>query len=640
MPNPNDIDLDLARGLFTMFPPMIRDSLAESNAFLEKFDFQLDATISFGSSGFAIKRSVLYPTIRQLYANNQAPMQIASREGKPVEIALVRENETLSIRLTDGTRTHFGPSFWFLSPDRQFRQAEFEKEARDQNLPDHVAAEWRSKIAEGPLSDGQVDELHEQFRLTPESVAAAIAGEVRKKDSNVSVLVPRSLEYYERLVGPLKDAGTVQEFLEQTEPAFINQLLSWDFDRGLAQCLLSCAHPSFAQLIPLQARDPKAVENFFLWLEERGDRFSQIAGLEIGIRAIEEHPALEPILIRLIRSIIADDPSEKAGRLSLSANIFIFVDGELSRVGVFRNSPPFYRRLAAIGQAALIERELLDRGIDAEAPADWATSGRGQYFYIQSLADMRREPRWLPDLMTGEQLRFEFLSRIQIAAESIRGSSISAEFGELLYGEHEHSLPQQIELPFSGLPGPLEGGSEAPLVLPPEFFAELKQLDVRKVLQGRAFAGVVNLALVFRVEPEVAALIAQTLRTVKYRLSLGEQDGVSFALLAGLAVVAAVTRSKELADEVRILARVLRRRGEVDDISDNQMRIALISCSAVSELDAWSQAVGEWLTELAYENLTPESARALRSHVRQLCRVQPALWRYCAKADAALASMR
>jgi hypothetical protein len=120
---------------------------------------------------------------------------------------------------------------------------------------------------------------------------------------------------------------------------------------------------------------------------------------------------------------------------------------------------------------------------------------------------------------------------------------------------------------------------------------------------------------------------------------LGKDEGMTFPLLAGLVLIAAITRSPELVEEVRILARVLRGRGELSNRADNQMRIAMIACTSRYDLDEWCKAVGDWFLELAFEEMNIEMASGLRSHLRQLSHIVPQLWQYSAKADAALSAV-
>ena len=86
----------------------------------------------------------------------------------------------------------------------------------------------------------------------------------------------------------------------------------------------------------------------------------------------------------------------------------------------------------------------------------------------------------------------------------------------------------------------------------------------------------------FRFDQEIAGLIADLLRKVKYRLSLRSNSEITFTILMGLASIAASARHPGLADEVRVLTRVLTRRGELSGDFAGRVRIALL-CLRLSE---------------------------------------------------------
>jgi len=111
-----------------------------------------------------------------------------------------------------------------------------------------------------------------------------------------------------------------------------------------------------------------------------------------------------------------------------------------------------------------------------------------------------------------------------------------------------------------------------------------------------------------------------------------------FPLLHGLAKVAAVTRSAELAGEVRILVRAVRR-GRSKKLSPEACaRVALVACAANSEQSDWAKSIGEWLTELAFTEMTTEEAVSLQSDLHLLLHIEPDLWGTCGRAQAALAA--
>jgi hypothetical protein len=101
-------------------------------------------------------------------------------------------------------------------------------------------------------------------------------------------------------------------------------------------------------------------------------------------------PELEPYLISLVKQI-RDDVDSVLHGIKLFSALFILVNGGLSQLRLMADTPPFYRRLASLAQAALIQRKLVNSSVN-ENFYEWAMNNRGEQIYWQSYADMRLEP--------------------------------------------------------------------------------------------------------------------------------------------------------------------------------------------------------------------------------------------------------
>ena len=111
------------------------------------------------------------------------------------------------------------------------------------------------------------------------------------------------------------------------------------------------------------------------------------------------------------------------------------------------------------------------------------------------------------------------------------------------------------------------------------------------------------------------------------------------SLLSGLATVASVTRSADLAEEVRILMRVVRRKVGIDISQENAMRISLVAAAAHADIAEWCKFVGDCMTEFAFEDMSLDEALALRHNIRILRELEPRLWVTTARADAAISAL-
>ena len=190
------------------------------------------------------------------------------------------------------------------------------------------------------------------------------------------------------------------------------------------------------------------------------------------------------------------------------------------------------------------------------------------------------------------------------------------------------------------LPGPLEGEviANQPSI-PDQVMKDMTASLEADRLEPSSFAGIVNMALLYKVSASHAGLAATALRRVRYSIENADDEGSTFGLIGGLANLAAVTRATDLAETLRVLARVMRRRKRLNPDPDDELRIAMVAAASHEGLEDWARFAGEWITELAYEVVEKESAQSFLPKLRRLVQIEPALARHCAVADAALASI-
>jgi hypothetical protein len=502
------------------------------------------------------------------------------------------------------------------------------RKLRNAALDDERFAAWRRILSDREIDDEEVDELLKQFRLVPRYFAAAIERNLRRKKIGIDVLVPDEVIYFDRLVGKPGPSDDLEQFLKRriTEGRHLD----------LSDALLFSSHPFGPQSVLLDAIDPAKVLEFFDWVEHAGDRFSQVGAVECGLKHLSKMPHLAPHLQSLIRIIQSDNPSDSNGRLELLCGLIMLVDGELARTGIAHDRQPFWRRLAAIAHAAVLERAILSVNMLPDDFIAWCRESRGFHFYSQTFIDMRQEPRWNPDLLSAEQLKAEFIGRIAAAAPENVIALLVDGSQDIFDRDSASSLIAQVVFPFSFLPGPLEGGTRPVAAMPQEIESNLNAMLRSETLTAKSFVTLVNSALLYPLDGEFARLAAEGLARVKYDLPNIKSSDEAFHLLVGLAIVASVTRSEALANEVRILMRAVRRKPDIQIEQENTFRICLLAAAAFADLTAWARYLGDCATELALEDMPRQSIKALWQFVEVLRQLEPALWQTTSRADAAL----
>ena len=289
-----------------------------------------------------------------------------------------------------------------------------------------------------------------------------------------------------------------------------------------------------------------------------------------------------------------------------------------------------------MSQAALIHRQLVNSGIQYDPFCEWAFNNLDEQYYMQSLVDMRLEPRWNPDLAAPSHLKAEFFGRIMIAATNYEKNIKGGELHSLILGSEHGSLLSLCEFPRPYFPGPLEGAENSPNSLPADLSEAIEaQLNADEVGPS-SFIALVNSAMIFRVDSDQAELAAKALKLGNYRLANVEDKSQLLGILNGLATVAAVARNRALADELQILARKYRHDAKYGLSIDEALRICLVAAASRADLNDWREFAGDRLTELAFGELEGDEGNTLHSYLQCLCHAVPELWVSCSRADAAL----
>ena len=528
------------------------------------------------------------------------------------------------------------PDFCVLSPYPEVRLRSLAESAGDVNLPESTHARWRDVLGERALEDDELDSYHSDFRDTPVHLARTIRCEIEAGSSSTSSLVPPSRRYFERLVGTYDGSTTIGDYASGAGNAHFSRLFAWSRYEGFLLSLFLSSHASLTAELPLEKLSDDELVRAYEFLDKHGDRLSQLGGIEAGFRVLPSRPAILPILERLVGYIRDDDADQPMSEFVLLSALFMLVDGELSRRRIFSAEPPFYRRLAALAQAALIHRQLVNTGVDFAKFAKWALDHGAAQFYLQSLADMRIEPRWTPDLAAASQVKAEFFGRIIIAATNNKANVAGTTLAPMVLDSGPESLRALIDSFHAFLPGPLEGAVEPQRVLPSELADTIKTQTAAETVGPSSFITLVNSALIFRVGREQAELAAEALKLGNYRLSHVKDMPELIAVLNGLATVAAVVRSHHLADELRILVRRHLRDAQYPLSIEEAVRVCVVSGGSRTELDDWCEFVGDWLNELAFGDLQGNDGEVLYAHLHSLCHAVPELWVGCGRADAAL----
>lgn len=636
MKNNPGVRYKLASLALERLPPLIQKTLLDQRDFLEEYGFKADVVITLGDTDISFQRSDLFKAIRRVFAG-QSEVVVTDTDGCNWKVfSDDGDEEQPQILISNNEQQHILPDFTVFSTDKTVRLRSFEKSTADVNLPANVATKWRNILSKRKLDDEEIDQFHIEFRDTPVRIARAIRAEIPESRSSKSSLAPPSRRYFARLVGEYDGSSSVRDYATETGKKFMEGLSAWRPYDGFLFSLFLSSHSTLTNEIKVEHLKKEEIVQAFKFLIKRGDKLSQLGAVEVGLRILPDIPEIEALLIRLVERIRDDSPDKSESGFKLFSALFIFVDSELSRTRIFFDVPPFFRRLASLAQAALIQREVMAAPVDIASFCEQILKIGGEQFHLQSLADMRLEPRWNPIFADASQIRADFFGRLVFAGKNYEKNISSVELRGLLLGSEPGSLLSLIDSPKPYFPGPLEG-EEKSANAPPDGLKKIitSQLQAEEV-SPLSFTTLINSAFLFRVDPSQAEIAAEALKASNHRFVNIESRSQLLVALQGLATVAAVSRKCTLADELRIITRRYRRDAQHPLSVEEAFIICLIASASRHELKDWKKNVGDWLTEIAFENFHDNEGEILYSHLLCLCHAVPELWGSCGKVDATL----
>jgi hypothetical protein len=617
-------------------PPLIRDALLSDAALRRDYSLALDAVISFGAAKVSFKRSTLYAAVRAVGGGARAkPKKVTDQTGAKWEVSVRTTKETVDIVLASGTRILSASQFLLLTRMKGARIEFFKHESVRLNLPVAVARRWKKVLRQRPLGDDELDEVMTQVFRTPASMSSVITEHLAQGDISVEMLVPRSLGYYEQLVGRHAGQATIKEYVEEVAADHIHRLLTWRPIEGLQLALLMDAHPRVTETLAKEAMSAAELNKLALWAQG-SDALARGSILALAIRRLRGHAILKTNVRALAERFSGQGGLDKYDQFGMLAATFVMVDGELAKTRIMSAKPAYWRRLAALAHASLINRCILSTPADLSKLIDWMRSARIREHLMRCYVDMRLEPRWIAEFAGPRQLKYEIAGRVLAAALNAQGSITKLGLGESLLGNASSSLKRQLKMPFANLPGPLEGNLDPVAQLEPTLLDQMRTdlAAARPALS--VFARVANIALFCKLPEDIPRLLSEAIRRAQYRLDSEESVETFQSTLGGLATLAAVTRSHLLADELFILIRSYRH-SLADKLDvDAAFRVGMIACASRVRLDEWCTCVGTLISDLGFGELHRDEASLLHALVGDLCDLVPELWSTCGRGLAAM----
>ena len=625
----------------SMAPPLIRDRIVSDRELNERFKITVDGPISFGDSGPNFKRSKLATALKSFTARTNkkgSSKSVEDLDGTVWSLENTIVDDERHLMLASGTRAIRVDDLALLGENKSLRVEIFDREVRRTNIPKSCAEFWREILTDRALDEQEMMTLAAEFANTPASREAQISQSLRR-GGGTETLVPRSLEYYERLIGICAGEATIQLYAANRVKMLSDELLAWNRVDGAKQLLSLALHPSIIDTLAGLDLTETELASLMLWAAESGDVVSRGALIELAIRR-SNLSAESQAALQTLAKLYAGETTEVHEQFELFGTAFIAIYGELGQTGLLLSKPVYWRRLAAASQAALICRAILKHGKPIPKFVEWLRNIRSLQYLIHCNIDYRTDPRWMAEFVLPENLKCELAGRVVSTALMHSDEIGDPDLKELLLSEDPPSLRSQLSPILMITSGPLEGNSPSLLKLPDAELEKLSNLLEAAAPTASSFAPLVGAVLISSIPSNFADLAASALRRAQYKLDTpADREELSQAL-RGLAQFAAISRSDLLADALFIVVRNYRRNFPDEIDASAAFRIGIIACASRSEFEPWCKAVGNFVNDFSFGNLTRSEAEELFPWVLSLCDMVPELWAFAGQGVAALEAVK
>ena len=159
-------------------------------------------------------------------------------------------------------------------------------------MPAQALEKWEALLDSRAPDDDELGLIQDDLNNTPIAIQNAIHANVTSPAISVDVLVARSEEYYERLVGRYEDGQTFEEFVKRGAAPHLEQLVRWRPFEGYQLALLLASQPNISAALDAIGLETKKLIEVYEWLTAKGDPLSRAAVIETGLFRVQVDRAM------------------------------------------------------------------------------------------------------------------------------------------------------------------------------------------------------------------------------------------------------------------------------------------------------------------------------------------------------------
>lgn len=630
---------DVASVLLNRVPRSVRDALLDDGDFVARYQLADQAVMHLHDSSVRAYSSSLISSLRRLFTESNA-IPVHTPGGQACVVQFSNDAPDVPVLCQDGKSVMLR-EFLMFSPDSAARGRCFDAAAGHFGLSQTQRRPWKELLLERVPSVHEFDAIIRDLRDSPARVELSIIESLQKGQLSVELVAPISPLYYSRLIGSRDGSSTIDDFIQEGLGTRLEQHVEAVDRTGLGRCLLVAFHSAVVERIPASDGVTRALRSVLGHTGSSLDLTSQVAAIELALRMLGSIPDVGSSVGSLIKSVINDDVDSRSSQCAVFCYLFIIVDMRLAATRALAHEPPFYRRAAALTQAALVQSILSQYQVPSDSLTKFLNMPDVIFHRVQSLIDMRLEPRWHPRYASPDHFKASACARIRLALDRTEDRIGEARLQQLIGSDviaHVRSHPRSF---LKSPPSPIQGRVRDMPDATVDALGPVGPGSPGSALGGAGLDDVIYQSLYSKTDRDILGDLRRGLDLFGNDADGGDVDSVNLVpQLELLATAAGATRDSKSTDRIHaVLLQLLRDQGRNIDFGI-ACDIGIAACSSSSDYDAWRSRVTTWLESVAHRSADARTARVLSLIVETLCFLSPELWTSCGKLYAALWAVR
>ena len=631
---------DFAHFAIGCLEPGLRDDLIRRPNFVKSLQSDYTPNTILGVNGPSFNQFQLFDAVREVFTNNGSTEIIDSKKNVWNLSQLKSENQVvgkipLLLKATDGVEIRL-INYEPLATEKKIRINFLKAIQKERFLSEIHIEKWKIIFQERYLTNIEFEDFFKFIMSSPNEFIYTIKNQPLSERFFKFFLVPNSKTYYEQLIGKYDGSDSITEYVKNVARFHISELLEWHPRNGLIHCLLLSTHSAMTTEICSAIDSPKDFEKVLKLLVNSEDTVSQLGAICIGMSQLSKKPNYEPYIIKLIEQLRDDDPEKIESVFNKLINLFVFVDGMLSGTRCLGNTPPFYRRMASFAHATQLHRFLMSRVKNLDEFFRMIHQMSAHLYVYQTFSDLKSDPRSYPDFSNPIMLKNYFLNQIMNHSERIKYAGFSKKLINLITGTNDISLVNSITLSVNNLSGPIDGSefciNEVPIEIQEQQDVGFEGWELNVIAR-------VLMSWVIKFDNmDLNKYIVEYLVENYDFLDLDLSNQTSFIeILNNISIIAAIVKSEVLTKRVKKWCYQIRKVDQNLLNIEFELQFCLVSAYAFENDEIRRKFIGDWITDLSF-GIPNNESKMFFIGLRSLCHVEPEMWQYCSRADAALSS--